>query len=65
METSHLAIGRQDHELVLTVPSGAAYVDGDLTRLAKVVANLQNNAAKYADPGGRTGLVADVRGRHA
>jgi signal transduction histidine kinase/ActR/RegA family two-component response regulator len=39
-------------------PPGPLWVDGDATRLAQVVVNLLNNAAKYTPPGGR--IVVDV-----
>jgi signal transduction histidine kinase len=37
-------------------------LDGDLTRLAQVVSNLLNNAAKYTPPGGRIEIGARVQG---
>ena len=41
------------------------WLDGDPTRLAQIVANLLNNAAKYTDRGGRIALVADREGDEA
>jgi signal transduction histidine kinase len=38
---------------------------GDLTRLAQVVSNLLNNAAKYTPPGGRSALTARCEGDQA
>ena len=38
-------------------------LEGDLTRLAQVVSNLLNNAAKYTAGGGRIRLAAAARGR--
>jgi CheY-like chemotaxis protein len=37
-------------------------IEGDLTRLAQVVANLLNNAAKYTDDGGHIRLDATLEG---
>jgi CheY-like chemotaxis protein len=41
------------------------YVDGDPVRLAQVIANLLNNAAKYTDRGGRIWLTAERQGSDA
>ncbi|MBA3393066.1 MAG: PAS domain-containing protein [Deltaproteobacteria bacterium] len=38
------------HELTVDVPPTGLAIDGDLLRLAQVVANLLSNAAKYSDP---------------
>ncbi len=40
--------------LDLRVADRPLWMDGDATRLAQVIGNLLNNAAKFASPGGRT-----------
>jgi PAS domain S-box-containing protein len=45
------------HQLVLHLPPEAVAVNADPVRLAQVVANLLNNAAKYTEPGGRVELL--------
>jgi signal transduction histidine kinase len=52
-------IDERRHELVLTVPAEPLLVEGDFTRLAQVVANLINNAAKYTDVGGRVWVTVE------
>jgi len=44
------------HELVLDLPDEPVSLVADPTRLAQVVQNLLNNAAKYTPPGGRVTL---------
>ncbi len=46
------------HEIVVTLPPDAIYVNGDQGRLAQVFGNLLNNACKYTDPGGHIRLTA-------
>ncbi|MFL5415586.1 MAG: ATP-binding protein, partial [Myxococcales bacterium] len=52
VEMAQPALDRKRHHLEVTVPVGALLVEGDLMRLAQVIANLLQNAAKYTDPGG-------------
>ena len=58
MEATRPFIESFGHELVITLPTEPIYLHADLTRLAQVVSNLLNNAAKYTNRGGRISLVA-------
>jgi signal transduction histidine kinase len=44
------------HELTLDLPPQDLWLDADPTRMAQVIGNLLNNAAKYSDAGGRISL---------
>lgn len=61
LETSRPLIDAGNHQLSLTLPSRPIYIDGDLTRLAQVLANLLNNAAKYTPPNGRISVTVDQK----
>ena len=65
VETSHPLLAQMGHDLSLDVPPVPIYVDGDMTRLAQVVSNLLNNAAKYTGRGGRIRLSAEQQGSEA
>jgi PAS domain S-box-containing protein len=65
IETSRPAIEEGDHHLTISVPPGPIFVDGDLTRLAQVFANLLNNAARYTERGGRIALTVERQGGEA
>jgi PAS domain S-box-containing protein len=56
VDTSQPLIRTRRHQLHLNIPPGTLTIEGDLTRLAQVVANLLNNAAKYTDEGGEIWL---------
>ena len=48
------------HELAIDLPDRPVFLHGDATRLAQILSNLLNNAAKYTNRGGRVGLSATV-----
>ncbi|KQV37827.1 ATP-binding protein [Massilia sp. Root335] len=51
------------HELTIDLPDRPVFLNGDATRLAQILSNLLNNAAKYTNRGGRVGLSASVDDR--
>jgi len=53
------------HALRVEVPEHDLAVTGDVTRLAQVVANLLNNAAKYTPAGGCVTIIGEVDGNEA
>ncbi len=62
VETSRPLIEANGHELTITVPPQSVFVEADPTRLAQVVSNLLNNAAKYTEHGGQITLTVRRRG---
>ena len=65
VETARPLIDARRHDLTLDLPQELITVDGDKTRLAQVISNLLQNAAKFTDAGGRIVLKASRKGRHA
>src|SRR5262249_40701559 len=55
-------IDDREHDLQVSLPEQVLRVKGDLTRLAQVVSNLLNNAAKYTPEHGRIWLSAAAEG---
>jgi signal transduction histidine kinase/DNA-binding response OmpR family regulator len=65
VETSRPLLEAFRHELCVTLPPDPIYVEADLARLAQVLANLLNNAAKYTPEGGKVALAVSRDGDEA
>ncbi len=59
VESSQPSISASRHEFVLHVPEEPLWLNGDLTRLAQILSNLLNNAAKYTPEGGTITLSVE------
>src|SRR5690606_2722029 len=58
IETSRPLIEHAGHELTVSLPFAPLPLRADPVRLAQVLSNLLNNAAKYTDPGGHIEVSA-------
>ncbi len=58
LETAQPLIEAAGHRLEVALPHELLPLDGDPVRLAQILANLLNNAAKYTDAGGRITVTA-------
>jgi PAS domain S-box-containing protein len=56
IEIARPVVDAQGHELDVSLPDPAVWVDGDLLRLSQAIANLLTNAAKYTETAGRIAL---------
>lgn len=65
LETSDPLIKAARHRLEVRLPERALWVDGDPVRLAQILSNLLNNAAKYTDPDGTISVSVAVHGANA
>jgi len=64
VETVRPLFARRNQEIEIDVPSRGLFVDGDPARLAQVLANLLDNAARYSSEGARIALTVSVSGPH-
>ena len=61
-DTARPLIEALRHELRVRLPPQPTPVSGDATRLAQIIGNLLNNAAKYTEPGGHLEVAVELRG---
>jgi PAS domain S-box-containing protein len=57
IESSRPLLDEKGDELIVNLPESPIYIDGDKARLAQVISNLLNNAAKYSSPRGQISLT--------
>lgn len=62
VETNQPLIDIRRQEFFMALPSEPVWVEGDRIRLAQVVSNIINNAAKYTEEEGRIGLSVELSG---
>jgi signal transduction histidine kinase len=65
LEISRPSVEAAGHTLTVNGPKDPLWLEADLTRLAQVVGNLLNNAAKYTPAGGRIDLSVKADGPDA
>jgi PAS domain S-box-containing protein len=65
IETSRPVLDAAGHRLATRMPGESAVLHADATRVAQVLSNLLNNAAKYTPRGGSIELRAEVAGGEA
>ena len=57
VETSRPNVDALEHTLTIMLPPEPLRIKGDFARVAQVLANVVNNAAKYTDRGGRISIT--------
>ncbi len=59
VETSRPLLEAARHQLTVSLPDNAIWLDADATRVAQILSNLLNNAAKYTPEGGKIKFAAE------
>ncbi|HUR52889.1 MAG TPA: ATP-binding protein, partial [Gemmataceae bacterium] len=65
IEAARPLIESRRHELAVATPPESIHLDADSARLAQVIGNLLNNAAKYTEEAGRIWLTVRREGHEA
>jgi signal transduction histidine kinase/ActR/RegA family two-component response regulator len=65
VEATREMFAASKQELEVSLPGDPVYLRADAARLAQVLGNLLNNAAKYTDAGGRISISARVEDAYA
>ena len=65
MESSRALIAARKHQLIESLPEEPVWLEVNPVRLAQVIANLLNNAAKYTPDRGHVWLLACIEGEEA
>ena len=61
VDAAHPLIEATGHALTVELPGDPVFLDADPVRIAQVLSNLLNNAARYMERGGRMWLTAEHR----
>jgi hypothetical protein len=59
LEMTRAQIDRHDHQLSVLIANEPMWIEGDPGRLAQLLSNLLDNAAKYTPDGGQISIVAE------
>jgi signal transduction histidine kinase/DNA-binding response OmpR family regulator len=65
LEATRELVDTRGHTVTLSLPATPVWLEADPMRLAQVVGNLLNNAAKYTPPGGRIAVAGETDGGEA